>query len=429
MMSSLLNRWHERWLVTGFGERTKAMLHGLNWVISSAIISRILCGLATMFSARWMGPALFGEANLALASTYYVQIPLFFGLHSAMMHFVPQQRNSEKIHWLADGMRLTTAFAFLTLTCAFLGRGVFARWHGVSERIFNLALLWCLGNFLYSLATAVFSSEEDFRARAFVEIVFAIIFPLLVFTMRMTHRVNGAYYVIALSLGYAMAGLLGLSQSIPRLVGSPLSFDRMKALAAYGLIGTVGGVASALTQAPSRLIAHRYLSLRDIGVLSAYQGGSYQMALFFLSAAVQVFFPIASRTPNKRILFQKIHRLALVGAAPGILGLTGCLLLYFLVLGKQYPLRSMYVGIFASAGVLILYQGVLSWFWAATGRKGLLASVTIGLLSGVLNLIGCLVLIPSYGIPGAGLAMSISASMTVGLYYLPWVQQVSGLHT
>src|SRR5205085_721175 len=112
---------------------------------STALISRILCGLATLFAARWMGPTGFGEANLALAATFWIQVPLFLGIPTALMHYVPQAATDEREPWAATGLGLLLAFSFVTILVGLLFESFWARLQGVSQQTFQLALAWCAG--------------------------------------------------------------------------------------------------------------------------------------------------------------------------------------------------------------------------------------------------------------------------------------------
>ena len=75
-----MNRLHVRMVGTGVGERTHALLSGLGWVISGAMLARVFTGIATFLAARSLGPDAWGRANLALNATLWLQIPLFLGL-------------------------------------------------------------------------------------------------------------------------------------------------------------------------------------------------------------------------------------------------------------------------------------------------------------------------------------------------------------
>src|SRR5262249_35284349 len=154
-------------------------------------------------------------------------------------------------------------------------------------------------------------------------------------------------------------------------------------------------------------IVHRYLPLDEVGILSVYQGGSIQMAYFFTAIAAQVFFPIASRTPNRSVVFTKLNRMMLITSLPFTILYIGILTLYLGVLGKHYPLQSPLLAIFSAAAVMTTFFGLVTWFLASEGHRGLVVSSLTGLVAGGLNLFLCRELIPNWGVAGAGLAQGI----------------------
>jgi O-antigen/teichoic acid export membrane protein len=178
--TALLELLHQKALRTGIGERTKSLLRGLSWTMPSAMFSRVACGLTTVLAARTMGPAEFGLSSLALATTLWVQVPLFLGIPTAIMHFVPRVTPDEKPLWIFQGMRLVFLCGGLTLLVAFSFSPSWSSMLGVGVNEFNAGLLWCLGCFFFVGATTVFNAQERFKARAISEVVFASLFPVIV---------------------------------------------------------------------------------------------------------------------------------------------------------------------------------------------------------------------------------------------------------
>src|SRR4051794_25367544 len=98
--------WH-RWLLgTGMGARTRTVLRGLQWTMPAAFVSRLFAGVATLLTARYLGPAEFGRASLVLATTFWIQVPLFLGLPTALMRFVPVAESKEREKWITTGLSL-----------------------------------------------------------------------------------------------------------------------------------------------------------------------------------------------------------------------------------------------------------------------------------------------------------------------------------
>ena len=423
----LLEALHRKALRTGIGERTRSLLRGFRWTMPAAMYSRVVCGLTTVLAARTLGPADFGLANLALATTLWVQVPLFMGIPAAITHFVPQARSEEKPAWILGGFRLLFACGTITLLIGYGLSPLWSRLQGVATAEFNMGLLWCLGFFLFICATTAFNALENFRARAIAEVVFASLFPLVILWTVLDRRLTAGLYVGGLAIAYGITGLYGLVWNFRTLRPRPASSTGTMSsqLLRYGALASLGAIASALFLAPARVIANQYLSLSDVGILSAYQSGSIQMASFLLGISSQVFFPIASRTGDKEQLFRKITRLMLTTSPLVLSSLIGSLALYFLILGKGYPWRAADSIVFCIAAALSLFQGILGWYLAAFGRRGLVACSLIGLVSGAVNVAGCFLLIPDWKILGAGIANIASAGSAIFLSCLPQIRKYS----
>jgi len=416
-----LNSLSERFEI---GDRSWDFLRGLQWIALSAFVTRLLTGTATVLVARWMGPAGFGEVNLALAVTFWIQVPLFSGIPTSLMHYLPGKSFEERGIWEATGLWLLCATICVTLALSYVFRNVWSHLVGVNISIFNMSLLWSAGFALYFPATSLLNARESYKSRALAEVILAIIFALSIIALRATGHVTALTYIITLALGYGVTGAIILTRMRSTFSHFFVRSEIFKALGIYSVIATFGSLSSALFNSPARLIAARHLSLPEIGLLSAYQGGSIQMAAFFIGISSQVFFPIASRTPDKQKLMKKLTRVVLL-FGPLTCLLFGVLLeLYFLVLGKHYPITLKTLIIFVFAAYVALWYGLLTWFLASLGRRGVLISVIIGMFSGILNLLLCLFLVPDLHIQGAGLAYVVSSSIGIAACYLPYVRRV-----
>src|SRR5262245_31301238 len=114
------------------GEHTLSLFRGLQWNTPAAFIARVLCGLASLGVARWLGPAGYGEANLALAATLWIQVPLFLGIPTALMHYIPQTPPADRPRLAATGLLLVGLTSVLTLTVGFSFQSYWAHIQGIS---------------------------------------------------------------------------------------------------------------------------------------------------------------------------------------------------------------------------------------------------------------------------------------------------------
>lgn len=412
-------------LGSGIGERTAAMLQGLSWNFPAAGATRVLSGLTTVLAARWMGPASFGQANLALAATLWIQVPLFFGLTTAVMHFVPKRDAEGRSGLAADGLALLSFCCAATLGLGWLFRDFWAGLQGLSPEVFLGGLLWCAGFWLYTVSTALLSAQERFKARAGVELAFGLLFPAAALLLWKAWRLGAAPYVAALSAAYLLSGAAGLWKAWPGLPRPGLA-GRAPELLGYGLLAAAGQVTFALLYSLARLVANKALPLSEVGVLSAYQGGSVQFSTYFLAFSIQVFFPLASRAPDRPALFRKLSRLALPLTLGAWAACAACLSLYLLLLGRKYPFLPLEAALFSLGAGLTMTQGFLAWFYASGGRRGMAAAVLVNLAAGLANAAGCVVLIPRLGLAGAAWAFAGAQALSIAACYLPAVRRLGG---
>src|SRR5207253_2738993 len=123
--------------------------------------------------------------------------------------------------------------------------------------------------------------------------------------------------------------------------------------------------------------------------------------------------------------FRKIIRLMLASSPLVFSCLIGSLALYFMILGKGYPWQGPESIVFSVAALLSLFQGILGWYLAAFGGRGLLVGSLVGVLSGIVNIQGCFLLIPAWKILGAGIANIASSGSAIILCCLPQIRKYS----
>lgn len=423
LRASRAGAWHQRLVGTGIGERTRTFLRGLQWTLSAAVISRLFAGVATVFTARQLGPSEFGRASLVLATTFWIQIPLFLGMPSALMRFIPVAKPSEREAWVSTGLSLLALSGALTLG---LGLGLTnfgAGLLGVSRIQFQLGLLWCSGFFFYTTSTFLSAARERFRVRATLEVVFAVLFSAQIFVLWFFKTLDAPLYITAMAVAYGLVGVAGLLTQRPtRFVFNGFT-HRARAFLVFGLIASTGAIGGALLQSIGRLIANRYLDISQVGMLAAYQAGSLQIVLYFMGAGLHVFLPVAARTEDRAALFRKLTRVSafvvVVAGSFSAVGLTA----YFFLLGIGYPLGFPELAVFAVASGLAMQHGILSWFFTSGGSRGVVASVIVAIVAGMLNAFLSFLWIPRWGVLGAGAALGAAYCGGILACYLPKVKR------
>lgn len=421
-------RLHRRVVGTGIGDRTHAVLAGTGWVVGSALAARVVTGITTLLAMRWLGPEQLGRANLALAATFWLQVPLFMGLPAAILNTVPKADPAQRASWVRTGNLLLASSAALTVLLALLLRSPLASLFGIGTPELLVGVAWCVGFAVHAAASTSLAAMERFRARGVAEVAFALAMAAAVLALRARDRLTWDSHVHAMGLAYLLVGLAAFALArvpLPRV--EPGAAERAGALLRFGAVVLAGSVAIALTQATGRLVAHRWFGDAEVGVLSAYSGGSVQLASYLQGLLVVVFFPVASRTPDRAALRRKIDRLLPALILGGAALFVGVLLAWMLLLGSAYPLRAGTVAAFAVASGLTVASGIVSWMLASGGRRGAVAASVTWLAFGVVNAGACLVLVPAWGTLGAGLAAIAGGIAGIASSRLPFVARWAGV--
>ena len=388
------------------GDRTQAFLKGVRWLFPVAFITRFLTGLASIAVAVYLGPSNIGLVNLALAAALWIQIPLFFGTPTSLMHYIPSADPDKKNVWTSMGLLLMGSCMGLTLLIGAAWSTTWARLQAIPVQTFRWALLWCGGFAIFSASTAVANAWEQFQFRAVLDMLFTGLYLAGLALCYFLKRLTPLSYVVCMSIGYGISGLIGLVPQLKKIEFIPgMGFRRISSMMlSYGAIASLGTVVTALIQSAGRLVANRYLPLSDVGIISMYQSGTMQVSTVLLSVISQVFFPLASRTPNKLVLLRKMNRAILLTILPLSIGLMSIVFLYFKLLGKHYPFSWSNAGVYAVAALYALLFSLLSWFLATFGRKGTLYASIVGIAVGLTNWGLCLYCIPRWKVLGAGAA-------------------------
>lgn len=424
-IATTVSRLHVALLGTGIGDRTATALRGMAWTAPAAVVSRVAAGLATLAVARLVGPAEYGRANVAIAATFWLQIPLFLGIPTALLHHVPRGDGAERSAWSGTGVLLMAGTGALTLLLGVILAPLWSGATGIPQAELRLALAWGAGYFPYGIAIGILAARESFRLRALVEVLFAALYPALLVAAWWTGHLDGSAYVLALAGAYVVVGVLALAACVRHLrVELAGTLRRARMLLSHGLVASGAVLANAMLQGTARLVAGRSLDPTDVGLLSAYQSSSIQMALYFVTFAASVFLPIASRTPSRDVLLRKITRL-LAPVAVGSAAFHGVVLAAcFLVLGDRYELRLGEWAVFSVAAGLVTSQWLVLWYFLSAGRRGVLAGSVATILAGLVNIAACEAWIPREGVMGAGLAMALAYAVGIGACYLPPIRRM-----
>src|SRR5437879_7821032 len=157
-MNDLKNKLRNIYLRFPIGDRTRAFIDGISNTFPSVLIAQVLSGITTLYVTRKLGPIEFGRANLSLASTLWIQIPLIAGLPPAMIHYIPQiTEEKRRSQFINMALLLSLGLAIVTLGSSYALHGLWAHCLGLETKVVDWGLIWCAGFWVYVLGTTLLS--------------------------------------------------------------------------------------------------------------------------------------------------------------------------------------------------------------------------------------------------------------------------------
>jgi O-antigen/teichoic acid export membrane protein len=298
------------------------------------------------------------------------------------------------------------------------GRERLGAFLGVTPEMMILSLSYALATGVFLIAAAMLQAEGSFSLRGLGEIAFSLVLAAVFFggffLIGKTYRTMAFSYIAAFGgVGLFLAVRTG-ARTRPVLpdrsgAGSILGFS------AYSFGGSLASFFLLNVQA---LVLNAYLAPGEVGLYAAYYTATINIAAYLGHTVGTVLFPKASASTNRGRLWDLAVRtwLRLFPAAL-LLFLAGGAAVVSFMGREQYRLDPALLLLFSAAGSLTMVQNSLGQILFSEGiriaRPFMLASWAAGLL----NLTGCLLLIPALGVEGAAVSFIATYALTIAWYF------------
>lgn len=396
-------------------ERLPAFLSGLGWIGILYGFAKVSIFLTQMFAGRWLGPAEYGRANLALAAAAYLQIVPMLGFPTAMGKYLASEtEEAARGRFVSTALAAFAAWVLLCLPFLILARRALSGLFDLPPGLFAAALFLAASNAVYVVVASSLLGLKKFAHRGLVETAYGLSAPLALLTAVFLFGPTYEAMIGALGTAFLVGAVYALWCQRRYLVPA-FEPKVLETVWRYAAVASLNLLAVAFVLAPARFILHARRGPEEVGLFSAYFTATIQIALALLYMLQSVIVPMASDPRGQRETWELIKRRALPTLLGAWLifmaGLIGALAIF----GRRYPLRWDWALAFSGAAALALAHGTLSALYSARDFSGLRISVAGGLLTGLINAALAAALIPRYGVSGA--AVALAAGFTAGLIF------------
>lgn len=402
--------------------------------LPTAIVPAIVGFISVPVLTRLFLPDDYGNYTLVISTVNILTI-LNAWLSMSIIRFLPQYEKENRLEEFVTNIVQTSAISITVIAVVFLGILLATSAWGTSP----LHSMMYLGVAMFALSALFEILQRFLQSRRQVRqyccfllwrVITTFVFGLA-FVVWFRCGVVGMFYGMLVSLALAIPALLARSVGTVRLWPIRISPEMIREMGKYSVPLVVGNLAAWILGLSDRYILNWLRSADEVGIYSASYNISERSIMLLVSVFLMAFAPLIVRAwehegkEATQAYLTKTTRLFLMVCVPAVVGLS--------VLGKPviglltheaYASGYRIVPLVAGGALLLGLQQIYSQ--AFVFRKRTYMLMVALLLSGGLNVVANVLLVPQYGYMAAAattcVCYAVSFALVAGTsrHYLTW---------
>jgi O-antigen/teichoic acid export membrane protein len=417
----IIGYFYERLFHEKASYSVEKFIKNLSYLSVGTLISTAFSFTFNILAGRWLGPSEYGFFTLVQSVAMFLYIPMTLGFTTALIKY-----NCERIDFLRQRKIISTTFilVFLFTIVSLVIYLIFSKQimavFSISEDIFYFSLVFAVLFVFYNLMTETLRSLHKIYEYSLFKPIYSVI--LLVSFLVFIFFFRDLLYTSALFSMLIAYGITGgvLLAVLRRYIRPEFSWPCASKLQKYSVYSLMGGISAAFYQNIGKIILNMYLPVAMVGIYWAYIFSFTTLPLLLSTIFGTVFFPVASMSQNKRMLFKRINKIALVTIIFGCPFALVSGYIIFKLYGSAYPFDLPLALLSAISGICIsvdlLYGQLLNSVSVDGVKITSYAAVVLALLCILLSFL----LIPFIGLAGAMIATIVSYVVSVAIMVLKW---------
>jgi len=383
-------------------------INNLSYVGFGTIVSIVFTFTFNILAGRLLGPSGYGEFSLVQSIAVFLAVPMFLGINYSMVKY-----NSEKEDFERQQKIISTAyilifiFSTISIFFYFLFSKELSQVFSVSSNLYYLSVLFATIFVFYTVLTSTIASLHEMKKFALFRLVYSIILLSTFFVFIFINFISSQSIIFSVCITYGITGAIILTY-LRKFVKLKIDKTWASRLARYGSYALLGGVSSAFYSNIDKILINKYMNTASIGLYWAYSY-SFTMALLTILTIFEiVFFPLASKIPNKVIIFKKINKFIPFLIIIGIPFMIGSGFIVLKLYGSEYPFDLRLAILFGISGIFITMDKFYGLLMDSTGKKGKRIVSFAAVILALSNILLNIWLIPLIGLEGAVIAAILS---------------------
>lgn len=370
-----------------------------------------------IFAGRWMGSTAYGEFTLITTIGLFMFTTMILGISTAMAKY-----NSEVVNDLNRKKEIISTSYILSFICSTISvlfylsfSSTISKILSVSNEVYYLAIAFAWFYSFYILTSGTLRSLHEMKAYSLFKALNGMVLLLTLILFVLFGEISYHSMIYSSYIANLVPGALILIY-IRKYFIKFYNKEWAKIILNYSLFAAFSGISFILYTNIDKIFINAYLTVTDVGIYNAYVLSSINLMDMFSEIFVAVFFPFASKSENKQMIWLKLNKLIRYLI---ILGVPSIVMIEYVILtcfGNSYPIDFRLMFIFAVTATAATCYRLYSWLFNSIGKKGVKETFKGTIAIAVANIILNILLIPVLGLYGAVGATLIA--YFIGIYLL-----------
>ena len=376
-------------------------VNNLSFVGIGTILSTILSFLFNIIAGRILGPSGYGSFTLVQSIALILYIPMMLGFSTAMIKYSAEITDHSRLRSIISSSYFTVIFLIVISVSIFaIFINQLAASFSVNREIILLSIIFAVLYVFYTMTISSLRGLHLMKEYAVFQPIYGFVMLLTFFIFIYIQPHSFEAMVYANYLAYGIIGCIIVVIFLKKYLAFEVDRPWLSTAWRYSNFALIGGLAFTIYSNIDRILINYYMNVESVGIYGVYYYAAFAVIGLFSGIFTTVFFPMASKEPNKKMIYRKLQKLI---PSLLILGIPGSFVSEYIILqffGKQYPIDIPLMFLFAFTAVLVTWYTIIAWFFNSDGVNGIRLTVSGTFIIAIVNVIANILLIPRIGLYG-----------------------------
>jgi len=399
---AILSFFYKKIFQEPMNEEVENFVKNISFVGFGTVLSTIFSFLFTVIGGRMLGPSGYGSFTLVQSIAMILYIPMLLGFNTAMIKYCAETTDQDRLSRIISSTYIIVVFLIaisLILYVIFINQLTAS--FSVNREIIWLSIIFAVLFVFNTLTTSTLRGLHLMKGFALFQPIFGLTLLSTFFIFVCIQPPSFKAMVYANFFAFASIGCVIVILFLKKYLAFRVDRVWLATAWRYSNYALIGGLAFTLYSNIDRILINYYMDMESVGIYGVYYYASFAVIGLFSGVFITVFFPVASKTSDKKLLYSKLTKTIHYLLILAILGVMIGEVIILQFLGKEYPQNFLLMVLFAITAVLATWYSILAWFFSSDGINGARLTVSGTIIIAIANIVLNIILIPQIGLWGA----------------------------